>query len=283
MKAKHYFFAAVALLGIAASTTILAQTAQPTTFPATVRNSGVTVAPWPFKQTDSITITVNTTQTFPKGVAASMNGATAVWIHGGVNLGPYGTTDRRWQKVDQTGEWLNKPTKCQFVARTGVANTFDLRLRPSNFWALAADENISEICCVFNDGQSNNTKEGGAAPTPDKPTDPKSDFFIPLGAVASSVQNSDIFTATNSYPNPATDVVNINFGLKSTGNVTLKIFNAQGVEVATLLDGNTMSGNALHIMQWDVTNAAGKKVPSGVYFFRLMVNGATETGKIMVN
>jgi hypothetical protein len=36
-------------------------------------------------------------------------------------------------------------------------------------------------------------------------------------------------------------------------------------------------------MQWDVTNVAGKKVPSGAYFFRLMVNGVTETGKIMVN
>ena len=278
MNAKRYFLAAVMLVGMSISA--LAQ--QPTTYPATLRSSGLTVAPWPFKQTDRITLTVNTTQTYPRTGMVSMNGATGVFIHASANTGEIGPNGKRWDtQTISPGDWRTYPATRQFTAVTGMANTWSLAITPSTWFPIPAGVNISELCFVLNDG-TGGMREGGAAPAAGT-TDAKSDFFVPLGAVASSVQNSDIFTAANSYPNPATEVVNINFGLKSTGNVTLKIFSAQGVEVATLLDGNTMSGNALHIMQWDVTNAAGKKVPSGVYFFRLMVNGATETGKIMVN
>ncbi len=260
-------------------------------FPKAVSDAGITVSPWPFTQTQAITISVDATKTWPKTALAAdkqpLKGAAEVNIHGGVNLGKIpavGVADAdvmRWQKVQ--GDWRSYPAKCKFTKT--ATDKFELKMTPSTHFLLAATDVITEIDFVLNDG-ANGTKSGGTAPAAGKETegDGRADIFVPLTATApTSVRNTDIFTAAMSYPNPATDVVNINFGLKNTANVTLKIFNAQGVEVATLLDGNTMSGNALHIMQWDVTNVAGKKVPSGAYFFRLMVNGVTETGKIMVN
>ncbi len=260
-------------------------------FPKTVSDAGITVSPWPFTQTQAITISVDATKTWPRTAIATdkqpLKGAADVFIHGGVNLGKIPATGvadadvMRWQKVQ--GDWRNYPAKCKFTKT--ATDKFELKITPSTHFLLGTGDVITEIDFVLNDG-TGGTKSGGTAPAAGKETegDGRNDIFVPLTATApTSVRNTDIFTAAMSYPNPATDVVNINFGMKNTGNVVLKIFNTQGNEVATLLDGNTMSGNALHIIQWDVTNVAGKKVPPGAYFFRLSVNGATETGKIVVN
>ncbi len=278
MKAKRYFLAAAMFLGMSIS----AFAQQPTTYPTALRASGLTVAPWPFKQTDRITITVNTTQTFPRTGTAAMNGATGVFIHASANTGDIGPMGKRWDtQTIPAGEWRNYPASRQFAAVTGMANTWNISLTPSTWYPIPAGVNISELCFVLNDG-SGGMREGGAAPAAGT-TDAKSDFFVPLGATGTSVRNSDEFVeSVNASPNPASSVVQIGFGMRKPGATTVKIFNSLGSEVRTLVE-NKMHPQGYHIAMWEGDDNNGVALTSGVYLYRVEVSGTIKTGKIVLN
>jgi hypothetical protein len=58
------------------------------------------------------------------------------------------------------------------------------------------------------------------------------------------------------------------------------VFNTLGQRVATLVDGEQEAG--AYRARWDGTDAAGRAVASGVYFYRLTVAGAHWTGKMVL-
>jgi len=68
------------------------------------------------------------------------------------------------------------------------------------------------------------------------------------------------------YPNPFNNETTITYTLPQDGEVSLKVFDLQGREVAALGTGHQALGT--HSMVW---NAEG--MASGVYFIRLMVDG----------
>ncbi len=251
------------------------------TYPKAASDAGITVAPFPFKQTDAITMTVDVSKIYPRTGDATLKSATQLFIHSGVNAGKAGDNTTRWKSV--VGNWRDYPSASQFT-RTGTTSVYTLKMTPTSYYKLsgdppAADATLSEICCVYNDG-GNGKGEGGTQDATDATK--KSDVFIPIGLTITSVQNRDVFTAAYSYPNPFTEYVSIGFGLKTSGNVTLKIFDVRGNEVKTLINNQVFGGNALHIFQWDATNNAGVKIGSGAYFYRLETAGVTETGSMSV-
>jgi hypothetical protein len=67
----------------------------------------------------------------------------------------------------------------------------------------------------------------------------------------------------------------IPFGLPSRLFVSLKVFDAVGREVSTIVSEELASGS--HVRRW---NAAG--FPSGVYFCRLQAGLFTETRKLLL-
>jgi len=71
-------------------------------------------------------------------------------------------------------------------------------------------------------------------------------------------------TLSQNYPNPFNPVTTIKFKLPSTGNTSLKIYNALGAEVDVLLDNEMNAGT--YKIEWDASN-----YPSGVYFYQLKV------------
>ena len=77
------------------------------------------------------------------------------------------------------------------------------------------------------------------------------------------------------YPNPFNPRTTIRFSLPRSGEVSLKIFNLLGEEVATLVSGRVDAGT--HAVQWDATG-----LPSGVYFYRLQAGDFTETRKLVL-
>jgi flagellar hook assembly protein FlgD len=56
------------------------------------------------------------------------------------------------------------------------------------------------------------------------------------------------------------------------GNATLTVFNTLGQEVRTLVTGPLAAGRSRVV--WNATDQSGRTVASGVYFYRLTVNGA---------
>jgi hypothetical protein len=82
-------------------------------------------------------------------------------------------------------------------------------------------------------------------------------------------------------PNPFTPPTTIEYFLPSSGRVTLEVFDVSGALVRRLRDGNDAGGP--HAVTWDAKNDAGGRVRSGVYFYRLLLDGrAIETRKMML-
>ena len=88
------------------------------------------------------------------------------------------------------------------------------------------------------------------------------------------------FILHQTTPNPFTTKATIRFGLKESGWVSLKVYNLRGKRVKTLFEGNRNAG--LHKGVWDLKDEAGSEVSSGVYFYRLTANGASETRKLIL-
>jgi hypothetical protein len=70
------------------------------------------------------------------------------------------------------------------------------------------------------------------------------------------------FLLAQNYPNPFNPSTTIPFYLEQGDNVTLRVYNMLGQEVATLVDGYTTAG--AHEVRWDAND-----LPSGMYLYRL--------------
>lgn len=117
---------------------------------------------------------------------------------------------------------------------------------------LAADQSYG----LSVDGQGQWIEQ--ATPTPGEPNDT---LIIHPGPVPGAVVLQD------NYPNPFNAGTSLIFGLPSSQNVRIRVFDARGGLVATLLEGPMDGG--FHPVDWDGTNDAGAAVASGIYFARL--------------
>jgi hypothetical protein len=83
------------------------------------------------------------------------------------------------------------------------------------------------------------------------------------------------FKLEQNFPNPFNPSTIIKFSLPSSSYATLKIYNAIGEEVASLLDKDLTTG--IYEIEW---SAAG--LPSGIYFYRLQAGDFLETKKMIL-
>ena len=67
----------------------------------------------------------------------------------------------------------------------------------------------------------------------------------------------------------------IAFALSQETDVTLQVFDVRGQLVETLVDRTMTAGE--HTVVWEASNAA-----SGIYFYRIITPGYTETRKMTV-
>jgi hypothetical protein len=83
------------------------------------------------------------------------------------------------------------------------------------------------------------------------------------------------YNLNQNYPNPFNPVTTITYQLPRDGMVTLKIYDAIGTEVTTLVDEFKSSG------RYNVTFNASS-LASGVYFYCLQVNDFTSSKKLVL-
>ena len=88
------------------------------------------------------------------------------------------------------------------------------------------------------------------------------------------------FVLQQNYPNPFNPQTTIEFDLPKAVRVSLKIFNAAGAEVATLVD-NVMSAG-VHDVVWNGRNGSGAVAASGVYFYRVAAGEFAATKKMLL-
>lgn len=83
------------------------------------------------------------------------------------------------------------------------------------------------------------------------------------------------FSLGQNYPNPFNPSTKINYTIPKTSDVTLKVYNLLGQEVATLFDGVKSAG--AHTVNFDAS-----KLSSGVYFYTITTGDFVSTKKMML-
>jgi hypothetical protein len=90
----------------------------------------------------------------------------------------------------------------------------------------------------------------------------------------------DKFALSANLPNPLRERTVISFALPKAVNVSLKVYDAAGQLVRTLIDAPLTAG--VHEVAWNATDKAGRGVANGIYFYRLEAGSYSAMKKMVV-
>jgi hypothetical protein len=82
------------------------------------------------------------------------------------------------------------------------------------------------------------------------------------------------------FPNPFRSETTMVFRLERAGGVVLRLYDAAGRERRRLVDGRLDAG--LHAPRWDGRDDAGRRLPAGVYFYKLETAGGATARKVQL-
>jgi len=99
----------------------------------------------------------------------------------------------------------------------------------------------------------------------------------PEGSIANNTIAESIISNLSNYPNPFNPTTTISFSIPDESSVDLIVFNIKGQKVKSLVKESFESGN--HSILWDGDDDFGNSVASGVYLYKLNVNGKIEAVK----
>jgi hypothetical protein len=138
---------------------------------------------------------------------------------------------------------------------------------------------------------SSNCKIKGAVFAESITLDPKVKFYhhtspgtfakeseVEEAEVASGQSPVTSYQLAQNYPNPFNPSTTIQFSVPEAGVVQLSVYNITGQEVRTLVSGQMNAGR--HMINWDGKDNTGQVMPSGVYLYKLRVNGFAQTRKM---
>jgi hypothetical protein len=81
-------------------------------------------------------------------------------------------------------------------------------------------------------------------------------------------------------PNPVAGMTEVRYEVARSSAVSIKVYNAMGQLVNTLVDGRVEPGR--YAASWDGRNFAGERVSSGVYFYKMNAAGFNATKKMLI-
>ena len=84
-----------------------------------------------------------------------------------------------------------------------------------------------------------------------------------------------LFSLQQNYPNPFNPSTKIKFEMQKYSHVTIKVFAADGTEVAELLNKDMTNG--IYEIDFD-----GKELPSGIYFYKMEAKDFSDTKKMVL-
>ena len=83
------------------------------------------------------------------------------------------------------------------------------------------------------------------------------------------------FTLKQNYPNPFNPITQIQYEMKSAGQVNMELFDIRGAKVRTLINEQKPAGS--YEFTFD-----GLQLSSGIYFYSMTANGFTKTRKLVL-
>jgi len=194
--------------------------------------------------------------------------------------------------------WTNPQTKFMMdpyiIFSTDYGKTWqysNIELRRANHIKVNADQKVQEDGFSISSGlHENGTYELYAAyqianyQAPVTPVDGLTSYeqnlhvlrvYLGMDIETEDVTNGRTIELAQNYPNPFNPTTAINFNLQTPANVKLSVFNAQGQEVANLINAKMVSG--AHTANFNAAN-----LNSGVYFYKLSVDGQSAVKKMVL-
>lgn len=105
-----------------------------------------------------------------------------------------------------------------------------------------------------------------------------SDKLVMISIPAGNSNNHNMikdFRLYQNYPNPFNPSTNIKFDVPKAGDVKIVIYNTTGQEIQTLVNKKLQQGTY-------ETTFNGSNLNSGVYFYKIISNGFTETKRMLL-
>ncbi|HRE41086.1 MAG TPA: Omp28-related outer membrane protein [Ignavibacteria bacterium] len=94
-----------------------------------------------------------------------------------------------------------------------------------------------------------------------------------INPIASSVTD---YKLAQNYPNPFNPTTNINFTVPKDMNISLRVYDVKGTEVAVLANGFVKKGTYNTLFE-------GKGLSSGIYYYKLIAGDFIDTKKMVLN
>ncbi len=142
---------------------------------------------------------------------------------------------------------------------------------------------VSEIDRVVFEGDSLFVLKSGASESHALGSVEKIEFLWGFSGVAEPEEVAHVLKALRLFqnrPNPFTPVTKIGFELAQAGRVELAVYSVDGRLIRTLINEDRHAGS--HEAIWDGCDAEGKKVASGVYFYKLAAPGIAESRRMIL-
>ena len=159
-------------------------------------------------------------------------------------------------KTKETGTWVREED--------------DMDRRPIAFWMNDFDVSYSTSSPAYT-GAADGFPAGDLNAFPDK----LNDWLTNVKQVNSEIIPNEI-TLSQNYPNPFNPSTIIQYSIPSRTNVTLRVYDILGSEVATLVN------NAIqNVGKYEVTFDASR-IASGIYFYTLQTNNFVKTNKMIL-
>jgi len=105
-------------------------------------------------------------------------------------------------------------------------------------------------------------------------------YTIETSDVDEMLEPSLSTTLHSAYPNPFNPSTTLSFSLAQGDNVVLEVYNIAGRRVKTLFNGRVDAGR--HSYVWYGDDDSGRRMSSGVYFYKLQTNSVQQVRKLLM-
>jgi hypothetical protein len=97
--------------------------------------------------------------------------------------------------------------------------------------------------------------------------------FVSINNISTEIPSK--YSLSQNYPNPFNPITNFKFSMLNAGNAKIVVYDVQGREVQTLVNERLNAGT--YEVKFD-----GSMLNSGVYFYKLIIKGFTETKRMIL-
>ena len=171
-----------------------------------------------------------------------------------------------------TCKWIEGTNTCYISANAGASGVVKKSTDRGLTWTTMTTSGLTGITHM--EFKRVGTTVYGFAATASGAILKVTDVVTEVTPINSIIPNE--FELSQNYPNPFNPTTTINFSIPKASNVSLKVFDALGKEVATLVNEFKGAGN------YSTNFTAASGLTSGVYFYTISAGEFTSTKKLML-